>query len=64
MSLRSSQHGNRYQHGRSQVKKKENNNIRQLITNTPNQVRQYKQEVYDNIKRDPFKSEVQRLINK
>ena len=42
----------------------DNNNIRQLITNIPNQVKQYKQEVYDNIKRDPLKSEIQRLMNK
>ena len=42
----------------------QNNNVRQLITNTPNQVRQYKQEVYKNIQKDPLKSEIQLLAQK
>ena len=38
--------------------------MRQLITTTPKQVQRYKQEVHDNITKEPFISDVQMLTDK
>ena len=42
--------------------KHENNKMRELVTNTPSQVKRYKQEVYQQIQREPFKYDVNLLI--
>ena len=44
--------------------KHENRKMKALVINTPSQVKRYKQEVYENIQRELFKSEVQLLCEK
>ena len=42
----------------------ENRKQRALVTTNPKQVKQYKQEVYEQIQQEPFRSEVHRLLKK